>query len=261
MSFLRLSYVPQGPDYGYGTLTLATGDQSDSGRAVKLISAGSQEVSEAWFQPDYWGDRATPVASGGRGGAWFIDAEPDSLVLRHYRRGGMMARLAEKTYLFTGFDQTRSIAELRLMEKLRSLGLPVPEAVAAIAWRHQLLWYQAAILVKRIPGAVTFCNSEDLSDEWLWRQLGEVIRRFHDKGLNHVDLNCDNILIADSRIYLIDFDRCKLMPESSHGASSGWKRRNLDRLYRSICKRCPDLEITQRETLWQNFTHAYQSRS
>ncbi len=168
-----------------------------------------------------------------------------------------MARLAENTYLFTGYEQARSLAEFRLLGRLRSLDLPVPEAVAAIAWKHRLFWYQAAILVKRIPDAVTFSDSARLQDESLWAQLGRVIRRFHDNGLDHVDLNCDNILVANDQIYLIDFDRCKVVSESNNREESVWKRRNLERLHRSVKKRCPDLSSTQRENFWQQMLKAY----
>lgn len=242
---------------GTDLLTLAAGSHSDSGNSLLLVAPEYEGVTASWFFPDFWEDQAKPVTSGGRGGAWFIDTEPCGMVLRHYRRGGLMARLAERTYLFTGFDQARSLAEFRLLGRLRSLGLPVPEAVAAIAWKYRLFWYQAAILVKRIPGAVTFPDSPRLGDELLWEQLGQVIRRFHDNGLDHVDLNCDNILVAEGQIYLIDFDRCKLVAESDNEADSAWKQRNLERLQRSVRKRCPALSSSQRENLWQHLFQAY----
>ena len=47
-------------------------------------------VTADWFNADYWGDKARPVSSGGRGGAWFVRAGDDRLVLREYRRGGLM---------------------------------------------------------------------------------------------------------------------------------------------------------------------------
>ncbi len=223
-----------------------------------LVSSEYEGVTASWFSPDFWGGRAKPVTSGGRGGAWFIDVEPSGFVLRHYRRGGLMARLAEKTYLFSGFDQTRSLAEFQLLERLRSLGLPVPEAVAAIAWKYRLFWYRAAILVKRIPGAVTFADSTRLHDEGLWQQLGQVVRQFHDQGLDHVDLNCDNILVAGDQIYLIDFDRCRLVTGKENAADTAWKQRNLDRLYRSVQKRCSRLTQEQRNAHWQSLLQAYE---
>lgn len=242
---------------GSDLLTLATGGHSQSGTSLLLVSPGYEGVTAAWLSPEFWEDRAKPVTSGGRGGAWFIDREPPGMVLRHYRRGGMMARFAEKTYLFTGFEQTRSVAEFRLLGRLRSLGLPVPEAVAAIAWKYRLFWYRAAILVKRIPNSVTFPDSDRLGDESLWSQLGQVIRRFHDNGLNHVDLNCDNILVAGDQLYLIDFDRCKLVPESENDTDSAWKQRNLERLHRSMRKRCLALSSSRQELLWKHLLQAY----
>lgn len=238
-------------------LTLATGSHTGSEKSLLLVAPEYEGVTAAWFSPGFWEGRARPVTSGGRGGAWFIETEPAGMVLRHYRRGGLMARLAEKTYLFTGFDQARSLAEFRLLGQLRSLDLPVPEAVAAIAWKYRLIWYRAAILVKRIPGAVTFSDCPRLGEVSIWQLLGQVIRRFHDNGVDHVDLNCDNILVAEKKIYLIDFDRCKLVPESDNEESSAWKLRNLERLHRSVRKRCPDLSPAQRENLWQHLLKAY----
>lgn len=242
---------------GTDLLTVAAGNLPTPGKSQLLVSPEFDGVTESWFSPEFWGDRARPVTSGGRGGAWFIDAEHAAMVLRHYRRGGLMARLAERTYLYAGFDQARSLAEFRLLGRLRALDLPVPEAVAAIAWKYRLFWYRAAILVRRIPGAVTFPDSPQLNDQSLWAQLGQVIRRFHDKGLDHVDLNCDNILVAGDQIYLIDFDRCKLVPENNNEAGSKWKQRNLERLHRSVSKRCADLSPARRETLWQHLLQAY----
>lgn len=222
-----------------------------------LVSPEYKEVTESWFFPGFWKGRAKPVTSGGRGGAWFVDSESASLVLRHYRRGGLVAKLAEQTYLFTGFDRARSLAEFRLLEHLKSLGLPVPDPVAAIAWKYRLFWYRAAILVKRIPGAVTFADCERLTDEGLWQQLGRMVRQFHDQGLDHVDLNCDNVLVANETLYLIDFDRCQLR-SSFAGSAERWKRANLMRLQRSMRKRLvfsgPELEH-----YWQTFVTAYYS--
>ncbi len=222
-----------------------------------LVSPEYAGVTSHWFSPDFWGEQAVPVTSGGRGGAWFIDAQPDDLVLRHYRRGGLMARLAEKTYLFTGFGHARSLAEFRLLGRLMSAGLPVPEPVAAIAWKYRALWYQAAILIKRIPGAVTLPDSSSLGSEELWQKLGQVVRRFHEYGLDHVDLNCDNILVAGDQLYLIDFDRCRVVDRNTSDAGSAWKRRNLDRLHRSVEKRCAGLDPHQRRVYWETFLQAY----
>lgn len=226
-----------------------------------LVAPEYEGVTEAWFEPEFWEGRAAPVTSGGRGGAWFIDAEPRGLVLRHYRRGGLMARLAEKSYWFSGYERARSLAEFRLLTELRSFGLPVPEPVAAVAWKYRVFWYHAAILVRRIPGAVTLPDSARLAEPSLWSQLGQVIRRFHDHGLNHVDLNCDNILVAGDEVFVIDFDRCALLPERDNRPDSAWKQKNLQRLHRSVKKRCQALSPDQQGRLWQQLLQAYRSPS
>ncbi|WP_166258885.1 3-deoxy-D-manno-octulosonic acid kinase [Marinobacter salicampi] len=231
--------------------------ESGTGRCSILRAPGYEQIDEQWFSPTFWADKAQPVEKGGRGGAWFIDREPSSLVLRHYRRGGAVAKLIEKTYLFTGFDRTRSHAEFKLLNHLFALGLPVPEPVSALACLHGLLWYQAAIMLKRIPGAVTFFSSTHLCEPSLWEELGYVIRRFHDHGLNHVDLNCDNVLIASEKIYIIDFDRCRVVPQSRNVLDANWKRRNIERLHRSIRKRCPERCLSKQPKLWQHFLKAY----
>jgi len=229
----------------------------ESGKSLLLVSPEYEGVTPSWFSPGFWGGQAKPVTSGGRGGAWFIDAEPANLVLRHYRRGGLMAKLAEKTYLFSSFERARSLAEFRLLVKLRSLGLTVPEPIAAIVWKYRVFWYQAAIVVKRIPGAVTFADSPSLGDEDVWRKLGQVTRQFHDQGLDHVDLNCDNVLVTGDQVYLIDFDRCRLVTESVTGTNATWKQGNLNRLHRSIEKRCTSLTSEQRRTYWDILLQAY----
>ena len=52
----------------------------------------SPQVSPDWFVPDYWREQdALRMQSGGRGGVAVIDTPVGECVLRHYRRGGMVA--------------------------------------------------------------------------------------------------------------------------------------------------------------------------
>lgn len=241
-------------------MTVVGGHLQASKNLALLVSPEYEDANKYWFEPSFWGSKASSVSSGGRGSAWFIDAEHCQFVLRHYRRGGVVARFAERSYLFTGYSNARSLVEFRLLCQLKSLMLPVPAPVAALAWKHRLFWYRAAILVERIPGAVNLPDSSRLREKSLWIQLGQVIRRFHDSGLNHVDLNCDNILVAGDEIYLIDFDRCKLLPGKANRADSPWKYQNLERLHRSIRKRCVDLAPAEQEIMWQHMKQAYQSQ-
>lgn len=219
-----------------------------------VVNPAYEAVTEDWFDPDYWAQRARPVSSGGRGSAWFVEADQGDMVLRHYRRGGMVARISERRYLYTGESRARSNREFQLLETLHRQGLPVPEPVAAWSAREGGLWYRAAILIRRIESAVALPDATDPMDVDLWHDVGRTIRRFHDAGLNHVDLNCDNILVAEGQIYLIDFDRCRLTPGVC--LSSKTALRNLDRLKRSVNKRFPE---KVREPCWPHLLSGYQA--
>ena len=53
-----------------------------------------RQADPEWFLPTKWGERARPVDSGGRGGAWFVDAPFGPSLLRLYLRGGWAARVS-----------------------------------------------------------------------------------------------------------------------------------------------------------------------
>jgi 3-deoxy-D-manno-octulosonic acid kinase len=65
-----------------------------------------------------------------------------------------------------------------------------------------------------------------------WRRIGATLRRFHQAGARHADLNAHNILIDEAgRVFLLDFDRGALL--TPDGA---WTRGTLARLKRSLEK-------------------------
>jgi 3-deoxy-D-manno-octulosonic acid kinase len=63
-----------------------------------------------------------------------------------------------------------------------------------------------------------------------WRAVGRCIRRFHDAGVYHADLNAHNVLLAGSVVYVLDFDRGR------YRAPGTWQAANLARLRRSLDK-------------------------
>ena len=186
----------------------------------------------ALFEPGEWGDRARPVGSGGRGGAWFVDAPFGACVLRHYLRGGLAASLSRDRYFWHGADRTRSFAEFRLMRALHARGLPVPVPLAA-CYLRQGLRYRAAILMERLQGVRSLADRAGVAGAGApWEEAGRMIARFHRAGLDHADLNAQNILFDDAgHGWLIDFDRGVLRIPATR-----WRERNLARLKRSLLK-------------------------
>lgn len=212
--------------------------------ADSLCDAGeAPQIGPSTFDPDWWQaqGRITGQAPG-RGDSLFLNAgNGEEWVLRPYRRGGLVARLSEARYLWTGLERTRAFRELRLTADLHARGLPVPRPVAADVTRHGLT-YSAALITVRIPGARALASllENGEADDDLLQRVGATIRRFHDVGLDHVDLNARNLLVDEGgKVWLIDLDRCQLRPDGA------WKGRNLERLERSIRKHLPATRARQ----------------
>ncbi|MDX5432144.1 MAG: 3-deoxy-D-manno-octulosonic acid kinase, partial [Halomonas sp.] len=169
------------------------------------------QIGPALFEPDHW-HRAGGVigAAPGRGSSLFLDVGGEQWVLRRYRRGGLVAKVSESRYLWTGLERTRAFRELRLTAHLHAQDLPVPRPVAAGVTRHGPT-YTAALITVRIPGARTLAEYLEGIEPSLLERVGATVRRFHDAGLDHVDLNARNLLVdAAGTVWLIDLDRCRL---------------------------------------------------
>ncbi|MFC4727035.1 3-deoxy-D-manno-octulosonic acid kinase [Coralloluteibacterium thermophilus] len=201
--------------------------------AILFDPARVRQPAGELFDPAHWGERAEPVGvRGGRGSAWFLhDAGLGEAVLRHYRRGGLPARLVADRYWWHGANRTRSFLEFRLLAELRRLRLPVPAPLAA-GYVRSGASYRADIIVERIPGTRSLAERQHDADAALWARVGGTLARFHRAGVDHADLNASNILVdAAGEVWLIDFDRGRRRPPAS-----GWRERNLRRLRRSLLK-------------------------
>ena len=200
--------------------------------AILFDAARLPQAREDWFDPGHWAARARPVHAGGRGGAWFVDAPFGPAVLRHYLRGGLAARMSRDRYVWQGEKRVRSFAEYRLTDILRQSGLPVPRPLAA-SYRREGAFYRAAILVERLHDVRTFAERVAADGEGApWEDAGRLVARFHLAGLDHADLNANNILFDPrGQGWLIDFDRGRL-----RRPAATWRANNLARLLRSLQK-------------------------
>ena len=168
----------------------------------------------------------------GRGAAFFIRMDNRSWVLRHYRRGGLMARISGDRYRWQGEDETRPFAEWQLTYHLYRAGLPVPAPVAA-RYRRQGSTYSGDIITERLPDTRSLAQAVRETPQSLltWISVGRCLRLFHDRGVCHADLNAHNILLGGgTAVWLIDFDR------SSLREPGWWSDANLVRLRRSLEK-------------------------
>ncbi len=191
------------------------------------------------FQPnflnsEYWQSQNAIVGTAqGRGTTWFISYNKQNWVLKHYFRGGIIGRFLNDSYFYTGLKYTRSVAEFNLLTQLNALDLPAPKPIACSVYRNGL-GYQADLLTTRVENAQDLVGilSEAPLDKAMYKNIGATIKRFHQEGIYHHDLNIHNILIDDQeKVWLIDFDRAKqLTPKMS------WQNANIERLKRSFHK-------------------------
>lgn len=185
------------------------------------------------FSRSHWAGRgALEEVAGGRGSIALLNAGSQRWVLRHYRRGGLMARLSKDSYLWTGAARTRSFAEWRLLQELRRRGLPVPLPIAA-HYERSFLTYRADLITELLPATHTLADVITAGElpESGWRAVGRTIAAFHRAGVHHADLNANNILLGPAGdVYLLDFDRGRIEPRGR------WEREVLARLKRSLEK-------------------------
>jgi 3-deoxy-D-manno-octulosonic acid kinase len=202
--------------------TLATG------RAAILYDGDLLDhADEALFMPP--AEARSPA--GGRGHAWIVRHGGGEWVLRHYRRGGLAARVFSDSYFWTGLEATRPWREWRLLHALYKEGLPVPQPLAAQVVRNGLL-YRGDLVTRRIPGTRSLAERLTGGERIPWDAVGRCVRRFHDAGVFHADLNAHNVLLDGAGgIYLLDFDRGELRAQAP-----GWQLANITRLKRSLEK-------------------------
>lgn len=178
-----------------------------------------------------------PVATfRGRGEVHVVDAPEGRWVVRHYRRGGAMARLLDDRYVRVG--DPRPVREAVAAAEVARRGIHTPGVVAGAVYPAGL-FYRADLLTALVPdgmdlAGVLFGPAEggghvraqphgqgvSPGDPALrgaaLRAAGSLVARMAGAGVAHPDLNAGNVLLTgvagDLRPLLLDLDRCRVLP-------------------------------------------------
>jgi 3-deoxy-D-manno-octulosonic acid kinase len=136
----------------------------------------------------------------------------------------------------------RPLAELSVTARAEEAGAPVPHVVCLVMWPLAGPFWSALIGTREEPHAEqlgTAWSAQDPGPErWrLLRRVGEAMRRLHDAGVQHPDLQVRNVLLCPGppeRIVVVDLDRARF--HAAKPIRPRARASNLARLVRSAVK-------------------------
>jgi len=176
----------------------------------------------------------------GRGAAPSVALRRDvSVILRRYQHGGVFGAFTGMLHL----GLSRALEELHVTARAEASGAPVPHVVCLALWPAAGPFWSALIGTREERGArdlyeVLLASEDTRARRALLREVGAAVRKLHDAGVDHRDLQLRNILVVDDgakrRIVVIDLDRA--VYHSRGALASRLRARNLGRLTRSAVK-------------------------
>ena len=155
-----------------------------------------------------------------------------SVVIKYYRRGGVIRYLMKKRYV--KFGKTRCQIEYELLQKVRSLGINAPEPVA-FAYKGRL-FYQCWLVTREIQNHQTLVQISRSNEEQARMAMKAVVKQVSmliKNKILHADLHPGNVIVDNqNQVYLLDFDKGGIF----HGNKNALRTRYLHRWNRAIQK-------------------------
>jgi len=176
----------------------------------------------------------------GRGAAPSVPLRRDvSIILRRYQHGGLFGRLTGMLH----WGPSRALLELKVTTRAEAAGAPVPHVACLALWPAAGPFWSALIGTREERGATDLleylrCTEDPRARREILREVGAAVRRLHDAGVDHRDLQLRNILVVEDdgkrRIVVVDLDRAVYHPRGR--LAPRLRARNLGRLTRSAVK-------------------------
>ena len=173
----------------------------------------------------------------GRGEAYGVALGSTAAVVRHARHGGLLAPLLGDVYV----GRPRFYREADLSRRLAAGGVRTPALLAGVRYRAGPA-HRADVATEQVAGSdlvEVFYGDRPpagAARAAALEALGRLIRRLHDLGWVHPDLQLRNLLVtaagAKPVAWLLDVDTCRPM----RGDQDAERARNLARFYRSWAK-------------------------
>jgi hypothetical protein len=174
----------------------------------------------------------------GRGEAYGVTLGGAPAVVRHARHGGVLAPLLGDVF----FGEPRFYREAALARRLVEGGVRTPDLLAGVRYRAGPA-HRADVVTAQEAGVdlVEFFYGErppgGEARAATLAAVGYLVRRLHDLGFVHPDLQLRNLLVTPGAgrrrdAWLLDVDTCRPMRADGHAE----RARNLERFYRSWAK-------------------------
>jgi 3-deoxy-D-manno-octulosonic acid kinase len=130
-----------------------------------------------------------------------------SVVIKHYRRGGLMRHVIKRRYL--RFGKTRAQREFELLNIVGTLGINIPQP---IAYAHRgRLFYRAWLVTREIHQPLSLARlslQDEKKTSTAMESVIEQIVSLIQNDILHVDLHPGNVVVdATGKVYLLDFDK------------------------------------------------------
>ncbi|MCD6288580.1 MAG: hypothetical protein J7M12_05645 [Candidatus Hydrogenedentes bacterium] len=201
----------------------------------------------------------TPV---GRIPLEILDLDDQQYLKRWYTHGGLLGPLFGGLF----FGTSRPFRELDTATYAVACGVPTVDPIGACVWKIAGPIYRCALLTRRAFGASNMpeflAKNKHMDTAFrrdLIEQTADAVRRMHDAGIYHADLNLANILVqqtgpnnSDVRILIIDWDRTRVRRR----VGIYRRTKNLLRMSRSSVKQARrGVPITQTDRI--RFLRAY----
>jgi 3-deoxy-D-manno-octulosonic acid kinase len=249
--------------------------ESGPGERAQLAALAPLAAEFAAADPEQLPLAEGLLAHAGRGRLRRWSVAGQSICVRAYLRGGLFGSWWPRRRRSPG----RLIEELALSAALDELGLPTPRALGGWAVRCAFGWelYLATVEVQGAADLAAVLSAPSIDAEpprtrrVLARSLGAFLRRLHDGGLDHPDLQPRNVLLrwpigaaelepSAMPWWILDLDRASLRPR----LAAERRAASLARLWRWWIKRPHELRrLRQSDTaaFWCGYAARHERRA
>ena len=172
----------------------------------------------------------------GRGEAYGVALGNSRVVVRHARRGGALRGLLGDRYV----GAPRFVRELDISGRLNRAGVSTPRVLVGVKYPG-ILVHRADVATERVDGTDLFTlffgqnPPEGDSRSAVFRAVGALVRKLHNAGYVHPDLQLRNVLVSplsshsSPLTWLLDVDTCRSISPRDDAS----RRANLARFRRS----------------------------